>query len=75
MRGAGTVSLTPEENSVWLMTSRFSSSLWAWVRFQRKEKGVPSKVRSQPLLVSWEFAHLAYVRRPALLKSLVPFTC
>ena len=39
MRGAGTVSLIPEENSVWLMISRFSSSLWAWVRFQRKEKG------------------------------------
>lgn len=74
MRGAGTVSLTPEENSVWLMTSRFSSSLWVWVGFQRKEKGVPGKVRSQPLLVSWEFTYFAYVRRPALLKSLVPFT-
>ena len=53
------------------MTSALHASSW----FQRKEKGVPSKVRSQPLLVSWEFAHLAYVRRPALLKSLVPFTC
>ena len=46
MRGAGTVSLTLEENSVWLMTSRLSSSLRVWVGFQRKEKGVPGKVRS-----------------------------
>lgn len=66
MRGAGTVSLTLEESSVWLMTSRLSSSLRVWMGFQRKEKGVPGKVRRLPLLVSWEFAYLAYVTTESL---------
>lgn len=70
-----------EENSVWLMTGGLSPSLWGQGGVAKKWKGCawegekPAEWKTNRGPQLWVFTYLANLRKPALLKSLIPFAC
>lgn len=67
---------TPEENGVWLMPSGgLSPSPQGQGGVVEEWKGHAWQGEEPAAWVSEQFTYLVYIRKPALLKPLIPFIC